>query len=71
MGHRELDGNPNLHEVITWAEAHGVTVEKVHRTGEVRFLHPSFGKFLTANARRKDSTRRVLSALRRLAKETP
>lgn len=48
-----------------WIE-HGGTVEDVRRTGEERYVHPAESKPITVNKRRKDTPRKLLSALRRI-----
>lgn len=61
-----LPGNPNLTECIDYANAVGVAVERVHRTGELRFSHPSWPTTVRVNSRRKDSPRKLLVMLRRV-----
>lgn len=48
-----------------WME-YGGTVEDVRRTGEERYLHPAEPKPIKVNKRRKDTPRKLLSALRRI-----
>jgi len=48
-----------------WKE-HGGNVEDVRRTGEERYSHPTERKSIKVNKRRKDTPRKLLSALRRV-----
>jgi hypothetical protein len=48
--------------------AHDGKVEDVRRTGEERYSHPSIERPITVNKRRKDATRKLESALRRIKK---
>jgi negative regulator of sigma E activity len=46
----------------------GGSIEAVRRTGEVRFLHPSFDNSIRVNHRRKDVPAIVLSRINQLLK---
>jgi hypothetical protein len=62
-----LTGTPNLIDAERAARSLGVTVLKVYRTGEIRFMHPSFTRSVKVNERRKDAPRALLVALRKVA----
>lgn len=51
-----------------WLRAGG-RIEKVHRTGENRYVHPRLEKIIVVNARRESANVRVLIALNRLRRE--
>lgn len=44
----------------------GGSVERIRRTGEIRFFHPILGSSGLINSRRKDAPRHATSWLRRL-----
>ncbi len=44
----------------------GGYVEDIWRTGEERYTHPAFDRPITVNKRRRDASKKLLSALRRL-----
>jgi len=48
----------------------GGTITHVRCTGEVRYSHPLLERPITANARRKDTTRLLTKAVLRLTKMT-
>lgn len=48
-----------------WKELGG-TVCHVRRTGEERYSHPRVQRPITVNSRRKQATRKLITALRRL-----
>lgn len=48
-----------------WLELGG-SVEDVRRTGEERYVHPAEAKPIKVNKRRKDTPRKLLTALRRI-----
>lgn len=58
--------NLSMREAIRLAGVLGVSTEKVHRTGEVRFGHPTWGTRLTMNARRHDAGPKLSGRLRKL-----
>jgi DNA-directed RNA polymerase subunit RPC12/RpoP len=58
----------NLREAAIRFRAVGGTVEKVHGTGEVVFLHPALPRRIRVNERKKSATREVITAVRRLEK---
>lgn len=45
----------------------GGSVKNIRGTGEERYSHPSIQRPITVNKRRKDSPRKLMTALRRLA----
>lgn len=45
----------------------GGSVQDIWRTGEERYCHPALGRPLKVNKRRKDASKKLLCALRRLA----
>lgn len=61
-----MSGRDNLRCARTMWIGHGGTVEDVRRTGEERYKHPTLAKPITVNKRRKDTPRKLLSALRRI-----
>lgn len=61
-----MSGRDDLRRVRKlWIE-HGGTVDDVRRTGEERYVHPARSKPITVNKRRKDTPRKLLSALRQI-----
>lgn len=56
----------NLQECKRAARRLGATVERIHRTGEIRFFHPAIGSSGMINNRRKDAPRHATTWLRRL-----
>jgi hypothetical protein len=61
-----MSGRDDLrHARNMWIE-HGGTVVDVRRTGEERYLHPKEPKPIKVNKRRKDTPRKLMSALRRI-----
>jgi hypothetical protein len=61
-----MRGNPNLREALDLARRLGCAVEPMRRSGEVRIVPPGSGLPVVVNARRKDSPRVLVVALRRL-----
>jgi hypothetical protein len=60
----------NLQQALQVARHHGVRVEAVRRTGEIRFRHPTRPRTVRCNGRRKDASRAVVAFLRQvLARE--
>lgn len=49
----------------------GGTIERVRRTGEIRFFHPTIGSSGKINNRRKDAPRHATMWLRRLEHLAP
>jgi len=61
-----MSGRDDLrHARKMWIE-NGGSVEDVHRTGEERYTHPSEQKPIKVNKRRKDTPRKLWSALCRI-----
>lgn len=56
----------DLHRARSMWIEHGGTVEDVRRTGEERYIHPKEPKPIKVNKRRKDTPRKLVSALRRI-----
>lgn len=59
----------NLREAIQAARALGFTVEWAHGSGDLKFAHPLLDRMLMVNGRRKDATRHLLAAIRRVERE--
>lgn len=59
--------NLSMRDAVSRAESLGFRVERVRRTGELRFQHPELGLRLTVNGRRKDSSRALAGLLKRAA----
>lgn len=57
----------NLAKCLQAARRLGCRVEPVHRTGEIRFVHPRMLKCITVNGRRKDAPRELTSWMNRVA----
>lgn len=68
MSLMSLNGCPSLWDTRREWIRLGGTVEELRRTGEWRFSHSKIARPLTVNARRRDTPRVLLVALRRLAK---
>jgi hypothetical protein len=66
---RTLMGVPNLRETRELWKSLGGSIEDIRRTGEERYSHPKLECPITVNKRRKDSPRKLASALRQLACE--
>lgn len=49
----------------------GGSVERIRRTGEIRFFHPTIGSSGMINNRRKDAPRHATTWLRRLERLAP
>ena len=62
-----MAGVPNLCEALRRAHELGCKVSHIRATGEVRVSHPAVTKPVRVNGRRKDTPRKLLSMLRRLA----
>jgi hypothetical protein len=56
----------NLQQALQVARRHGVRVEAVRRTGEIRFRHPTQLRTVRCNGRRKDASRAVVTFLRQV-----
>jgi hypothetical protein len=56
--------NLSLREAVRLWEALGGTALMVRRTGELRFTHPAVRRSILHNARRKDASQRLVSAVR-------
>ncbi|MFO1077999.1 MAG: hypothetical protein U1E73_09795 [Planctomycetota bacterium] len=63
--HGGFDGIPNLREAKRLWQLAGGTLSHPRRTGEVLFSHPAVGS-VRVNNRRKDSSRELVTRLRRL-----
>lgn len=61
-----MSGRDNLRIARRLWIQHGGDVEDVRRTGEERYIHPREHKPITVNKRRKDTPRKLLTALRRI-----
>jgi len=59
----------NLRDALNLARDLGCTVAWVHRTGEWRVSHPTWGKSMRVNSRRKDAPRALSTKLRHLEGE--
>ena len=51
-----------------WIKSGG-DFDDVRRTGEERYTHPSLERPITVNKRRKDTPRKLVTALRRIARD--
>lgn len=51
-----------------WQE-HGGFIFAIHRTGEVRYVHPAFTTGVRANGRRKDVPAKLLTRLNALIRQ--
>lgn len=60
--------NRNLRETIKEARSLGVEIRQRHGTGEIVFHHPSWGRVITVNRRRKDAPKLLQAFVRRLHK---
>lgn len=61
-----MSGRDNLRLVRKMWIENGGYIEDVRRTGEERYTHPREMKPIKVNKRRKDTPRKLLSALRRI-----
>ncbi len=65
---RDLDGMPNLKDLLDEARERGCQVEMVHRTGEVRISDPRVRGprgTVTCNVRKKSGNRALLVLVRK------
>jgi len=56
----------NLQQALQVARRHGVNIEAVRRTGEIRFRHATQTRTVRCNGRRKDASRAVVAFLRQV-----
>lgn len=66
-----LPAGSNLNRAKRVAALLGCEVTCVHRTGELRFRHPSQDRPCRVNGRRHDAPRSLVVWLRRVAKDNP
>lgn len=64
-----MSDNPSLRAALDRARRLGCAVQPVRRTGEIRVTPPLPLRPVVVNARRKDTPRALLVALRRLDPE--
>lgn len=66
MSGRDIPTAPNLRDARELWRGFGGDIEDIRRTGEERYVHPSIERPIKVNKRRKDTPRKLVTALRRI-----